>query len=762
MKLPAVLPLLVCLACNSSREADAAGEISPGGDELSRAIAQSDVARDAQRLIDQGHSWRATQLLAPVLRDRRKRTPTVLTVAARAAAGWGGWAEVDKLLAKEPWIDSQFAGEARELLTRSALERGADTAALTHASAAAREARSPAVRATRLVLLARALERNNLFDSAVVTYRRAGDALPIVRDWLALRAAGTQRDSTARARIYASVALHVARSRVAWTEAEIRERLGDALGAAERYASLGAPVIALRLRLSVAPDTATRDVVKKDLLEFIGSHGGSDARSAVEVLDKGFTRLTPAEELVVARSAAGSGPVARAIAGFERGLSERALVTPRDELLYAQSLARAGRAREALARLARIEGSLAGEAAYQRARILLTSGTADATRAALRDVAAKFPDDTAIASSALYLLADLTTDQGDDDEARSIFRRLYHTYPRSGRAASARFRAALIALVQGNPAAAARELDSLAVVMPASDEALAARYWAGRAWADAGNDTLAQARWREVIAQQPVSYYATIGARRLGEKPWAPASRRDSMPRLPDVDSAFARASLLDRLGMDAEVRFEYDALEEGAGASADRLVATATAFLSHDQPSRAIRLAQKLIDRGRRDARVYRLLFPILHRDELTRDANARGLDPALVAGLIRQESNFTSHALSIAGARGLMQVLPSVGADISRSLDYPVWYSVLLFDPDANLQLGTAHLAAFMKQYDSVERVLAAYNAGASRVSRWARKAGANDPEIFTERIPFTETRDYVRSVVRNAALYRSLYEW
>ena len=56
----------------------------------------------------------------------------------------------------------------------------------------------------------------------------------------------------------------------------------------------------------------------------------------------------------------------------------------------------------------------------------------------------------------------------------------------------------------------------------------------------------------------------------------------------------------------------------------------------------------------------------------------------------------------------------------------------------------------------------VLAAYNAGESRVAKWATKAGANDPEIFTERIPFVETRDYVRAIVRNEEFYRLLYRW
>jgi soluble lytic murein transglycosylase len=233
---------------------------------------------------------------------------------------------------------------------------------------------------------------------------------------------------------------------------------------------------------------------------------------------------------------------------------------------------------------------------------------------------------------------------------------------------------------------------------------------------------------------------------------------------VPAIDSALARITLLERLGMDVEARFEYEALESAAVASrsTDRLLATAQAMLEHGQPARAVHLAQKLMEAGQRDARAYRMLFPVLDRDELIRDAKANGLDPALVAGLIRQESSFSSHAVSVAGARGLMQVLPSVGSDVARSLSFPVWTPALLFDEDANLQLGTAQLATEMKHYGALPRVLAAYNAGGTRVARWAAKAGSEDPEVFTERIPFAETRDYVRAVQRNADIYRSLYRW
>jgi soluble lytic murein transglycosylase len=153
--------------------------------------------------------------------------------------------------------------------------------------------------------------------------------------------------------------------------------------------------------------------------------------------------------------------------------------------------------------------------------------------------------------------------------------------------------------------------------------------------------------------------------------------------------------------------------------------------------------------------------VYPLLRDVELTLVGRARAnnLDPALVAGLIRQESSWNPRAVSRAGARGLMQVMPSVGEEIARSLRYPFWDAALLFDPNVNIELGTAHLRAALSTH-SLPRALAAYNAGASRVRRWVRRTGADDPELFIERIPYTETRDYVRIVLRNTEIYRALH--
>ena len=100
--------------------------------------------------------------------------------------------------------------------------------------------------------------------------------------------------------------------------------------------------------------------------------------------------------------------------------------------------------------------------------------------------------------------------------------------------------------------------------------------------------------------------------------------------------------------------------------------------------------------------------------------------------------------------------------GKKVARSLGYEGWDPVLLYQGDANLEIGTVHLKELLEAQGNVVEVLAAYNAGGHRVVRWKTRLGAEDPELLAERIPFVETRDYVRIIQRNRALYRALYAW
>ncbi|MFZ5624115.1 MAG: lytic transglycosylase domain-containing protein [Gemmatimonadota bacterium] len=126
-----------------------------------------------------------------------------------------------------------------------------------------------------------------------------------------------------------------------------------------------------------------------------------------------------------------------------------------------------------------------------------------------------------------------------------------------------------------------------------------------------------------------------------------------------------------------------------------------------------------------------------------------------------MRQESVFDPRATSGAGARGLMQVLPAVGERMAHSRGYHDWDPVLLYQPEVSLDFGTGHLIAALRRYREPAHALAAYNAGSSRVDRWLARPGATtDPELFIERIPYVETRNYVRAVLRNWWMYEALY--
>jgi soluble lytic murein transglycosylase len=735
--------------------ADGRGVV-PGDDSL---------AVQARQAIAQGRPWWATNLLAPALADSTRRTPRLVLLAAAAASKWEGWDQVDRLLAAEPWLDTLFDGRGRALLAQAALERHDDSLALAYAREAVASAVTEAERGARSVHLAQAFDRLDQADSARAAYVRAAELLPDVHDWLLLRAASATADSAQRASYYAAVHAPVARAQIRRVDAAARERAGDLAGAATEYDALGERVAALRLRLALATDSTALAAVRHALLSVIASHrtSASGARTAIALLDSAFAPLTSREELTVARRAAVVGPVSRAAQGFARTLPHHG--TAHDRFTYATVLARLGRDADAAREFARVTAprSLAARAADQRARSILQHGEREQARAALRAILRKYPSERASAASALYLLADLATDEGRDAAARDAFRTIVRRYPKSARAPEAAFRAALIAFVQDKPATAAREFDALRTHHPRSDEATAATYWSGRAWAQAGNDARARARWRKVVAASPLSYYAMLGSRRLGQAVWSPPAAPDSFPTVPQVDSVMARAALLERLGLGSEADLEYDQLAADADSSLDRLIATAVAFRSAGLASRSIRLGWKALDRGApHTAALYRLIYPVSNEDRLAAETEAHELDQGLVAALVRQESMFRAHATSGAGARGLMQVLPSVGADIAESLGYPFWESVLLYQPDVNLQIGCTHLAEMLRQYGTTERALAAYNAGGSRVDLWATKHGTADPEVFVERIPFTETRDYVRIIERNRELYRGMYGW
>ena len=153
--------------------------------------------------------------------------------------------------------------------------------------------------------------------------------------------------------------------------------------------------------------------------------------------------------------------------------------------------------------------------------------------------------------------------------------------------------------------------------------------------------------------------------------------------------------------------------------------------------------------------------LFPRPYWSDLKKFSTANGLDPYLVASLIRQESEFNPVAVSRANAVGLMQLLPKTGKLVAHQESLRHYSPSELYTPTVNLELGTRYFRGMVDQFGgSFEHALAAYNAGSDRVEEWMGQGPYRDSPEFVESIPFTETREYVQAIMRNASVYRQLY--
>ncbi|HYJ78625.1 MAG TPA: lytic transglycosylase domain-containing protein, partial [Longimicrobiaceae bacterium] len=366
---------------------------------------------------------------------------------------------------------------------------------------------------------------------------------------------------------------------------------------------------------------------------------------------------------------------------------------------------------------------------------------------------------------ALYLAADLADDAGDDARAAALYRRAAAAYPGSAPAGQALMRLGGAAFTARDYAGAARAWEEYRRASPRGDRWLQATYWAGRAHAARGDAATAAARWREVRAREPLSYYALKAAERLGERYWPVALA--AAPPVPDssarrVGAWLRGVDLLRAAGLDAEAEAEAERRVREAGEDVAVLYPLAEGLVERGLAPQAIRVGLALRAAGRPyDARLVRILYPFPYREMVAAEARERGLDPFLVAALIRQESSFKPRAVSRAGAVGLMQVMPATGAGLAAGAGIRGWERDMLLNPEINVHLGTRFLAQQVRSFGGdLPNVFIAYNAGPGRVARWRGFPEARDRELFTERIPFEETRDYVKILTRNMAIYRGLY--
>ena len=162
----------------------------------------------------------------------------------------------------------------------------------------------------------------------------------------------------------------------------------------------------------------------------------------------------------------------------------------------------------------------------------------------------------------------------------------------------------------------------------------------------------------------------------------------------------------------------------------------------------------------GPLDDAVRSITLPLRHEDIIRQQAREKGIDPALIAAIIYEESKFvdqTSHA----GARGLMQITPHTARFIARDSGGTRFTEADLATPQVNISYGAYYLRYLLRRYDGSETLaVAAYNAGETNVNRWVGSAGGADGFDLQADVPFPETRMYVEGVLEHRREYREHY--
>jgi soluble lytic murein transglycosylase len=371
---------------------------------------------------------------------------------------------------------------------------------------------------------------------------------------------------------------------------------------------------------------------------------------------------------------------------------------------------------------------------------------------------------SASAIRSLALLGDLYEGSGDVAKARAIYEELVEDYSGTRTARRARYRLGILALIEGDPERALPLFDRVRRTGRRDTYHLQATYWAARARLLLGEEGAAEHLFRQTHARDPFGYYGLLAAERAGIDPWADLELGpEPAAAEPETRRDLELVAFLQRAGLEAEADATFEEVAAVRPRGAEEMLGLAATLLEYGHGQNAVRMGWNAHARlrGRWSASVLRAIYPLAYEEIIAAESESSGVDPVLLAAIARQESAFTPGVVSRAGARGLLQIMPATGRWWAGRLNIRDYNTDLLFHPEINIHMGAAYFADLQRRYGDLQLSLVAYNAGPTRARRWReRPSYAVDPELFVERIPFTETRNYVRGVQRQLRIYRALY--
>jgi soluble lytic murein transglycosylase len=397
---------------------------------------------------------------------------------------------------------------------------------------------------------------------------------------------------------------------------------------------------------------------------------------------------------------------------------------------------------------------VAGTALFERGKAAWNRNEDEPADTDFRVLLERFPGHPS-APEALAARARIAESRGDVAGAVTLYQQVAARYPDSRFADDSSWRAGFARYQSGDTAGAASTFAALG-------ERDDARYWQARALEKSGDRAAARALFAALRDSAPASYVAWWVDERIGppaSRPSFPRAGEHGPPGPPAIPPTlggvaayhYSRGQVLASIGLRRDAVREYAAVEEVMGPDPLLLDAYRDAGAWNALVRTGIRLQQSG-QTGVEDA-----VYPEPFVDQFSGGAARAGVDPLLLISMARQESLFDPEAVSSAGARGVLQMLPTTASRVAGQEVTPE----ALNDPSFNIDLAARYFNGLLQRFDGrIVLAVAAYNAGPEAVERWVVRSPDAAGDEFVERISYRETRDYVKAVLRNYRTYHLLY--
>lgn len=745
----------------------------------------------ARAEFDVGRYFHAAEILRVVDRDAGL-DPEWKFLHARAEAGYRNWRGVVEMLADADWAVGR--ADRWALLARAHEELGHREDAMeayrrsltedaTRSGGPSVTGLDPATdRRVRQARLARLYFEAGLRDSGLRLVSLLADSIPVLGAAAMVEgmSGAVEAGDTAFVRNgLRRIGFPGERDRLWEADAEATLAAGDTAGAEQRYRGL----------LVSQTDASRRAIALEKLGQFAMARGdttaalehfagafdlapfsGAGMRSARPLAD--HTRPDAERSRQLGRSLDRLGDGRRALRMWDRHveLSQAAGVAPDDAT-------RVERARLMVTVPSRLEEGIEEYRALDEhpdpaigARVLeLWAGLRrrqgeTSNEATLRRWLIERYPDTDQAARVVFLRADAAHDRREWDRALELYGEVATMAPARADAGLARMRMGQIHLTRGDHAAAEAVFSEYLNDFPEGRRWEEAAYWAARTRVDVGRRNEVAPLLERLRRDEPFGYYTVMTGELMGERFVVPPLPPGELALSPAMRQWVDEVRTLDAAGYDDVADRHVDRAIEAAEAAGDPNVRLALAHSLNElgRTIDGINLGWALRREGVPWTQtLLRIVYPFPFREMIEREAEEWGLDPILVGALIRQESAFVEGIRSSAGAVGLMQVMPATGAEVARAVGPRDYTPQSLETAEVNLHLGARFLIQMLDRFGpELPLVLSAYNAGPTRANRWKEFPEVGEWDRFTERIPFDETRGYVKNITRNVAIYRAVY--